>query len=44
MSYLVCDQCGGSYELQPGESPDDFTNKCECSGNAGVLLRKRIMN
>ena len=33
MSYLVCDQCGGYYELQPGESPDDFKNKCECGGH-----------
>jgi hypothetical protein len=33
MSYLVCDKCGGYYELQPGESPDDFTDKCECSGH-----------
>ena len=32
MSYLVCDKCGGYYELQPGESPDDFTDKCECGG------------
>jgi hypothetical protein len=33
MSYLVCDQCGGYYELQPGESPDDFKDTCECGGN-----------
>jgi hypothetical protein len=33
MSYLVCDKCGGYYELQPGESPDDFTDKCECGGH-----------
>jgi hypothetical protein len=29
--YLVCDKCGGYYELQPGESPEDY-EQCECSG------------
>lgn len=33
MSYIVCDKCGGYYELQPGESPEDFESKCECKGN-----------
>ncbi|MCZ3365611.1 MULTISPECIES: zinc ribbon domain-containing protein [Methanobacterium] len=32
MSYIICDKCGGYYELQPGESPDDFDSKCECGG------------
>ena len=32
MSYLVCDKCGSYYELQPGESQDDFTDECECGG------------
>jgi hypothetical protein len=32
MSYLVCDKCGGHYELQPGESPEDFDLSCECGG------------
>ena len=32
MSYLVCDKCGSYYELQPGESPEDFTDQCECGG------------
>ena len=31
--YLVCDKCNEYYKLQPGESPYDFTNKCECGGN-----------
>ena len=31
--YLVCDTCGGYYQLQPGESPDDFDDECECGGN-----------
>ena len=31
--YLICDKCGGYYELQPGECPGDFTDKCECGGH-----------
>ncbi len=31
IGYLVCDICGGYYELQPGESPNDF-GSCECGG------------
>jgi len=30
--YLVCESCGGYYKLQPGESPDDFSDTCECGG------------
>ena len=30
--YLVCDKCGGYYQLQPGEFPDDFRDVCECGG------------
>ena len=30
MTYLCCDRCGKCYELQPGESPDDFDNTCDC--------------
>lgn len=32
MGYLQCDKCGGYYELQEGESPDDFSDTCECGG------------
>jgi hypothetical protein len=32
MGYLICENCGGYYELQPGESPDDFTDVCACGG------------
>lgn len=32
MGYLVCDECKGYYKLQPGESPDDFSDECECGG------------
>ncbi|HII83962.1 MAG TPA: hypothetical protein HA271_03790 [Methanobacterium subterraneum] len=28
--YLVCEKCYGYYQLQPGESPDDFSDTCEC--------------
>jgi len=30
--YLVCDKCNEYYKLQSGESPDDFTDECECGG------------
>lgn len=33
MSYLICTECWGYYELQPGEKPEDFNDKCECGGN-----------
>jgi|GEM_PF-1375839 hypothetical protein len=32
MGYLKCNKCGGYYELQPGENPSDFSNKCQCGG------------
>nr|WP_319374789.1 hypothetical protein [uncultured Methanobacterium sp.] len=32
MGYLICDKCGGYYELQPGEKPEDFSDECECGG------------
>lgn len=30
--YLVCDKCGAYYELKESESPDDFTDECDCGG------------
>jgi hypothetical protein len=30
--YLVCDSCHGSYELQDGENPEDYSSQCECGG------------
>ena len=30
--FLVCDKCDGYYELQPDESPNDFSGECECGG------------
>ena len=31
MGYLICEKCGGYYELQSGERPEDF-DKCNCGG------------
>lgn len=31
MGYLKCKSCGGRYDLEPGESPDDFV-RCQCGG------------
>lgn len=33
MGYLICDSCHGYYELEDGESPENFSSKCECGGN-----------
>lgn len=30
--YLICNQCGGYFEIQEGESPDDYDRTCECGG------------
>lgn len=32
MTYLICENCGGYYELQEGEKAEDFSDECECSG------------
>jgi hypothetical protein len=32
MPYLICDRCNGYYELQEGESKEDF-QECQCGGN-----------
>ena len=32
MDYLICDKCEGYYELQSGESPEDFDLSCDCGG------------
>ncbi len=37
MGYLICRECNGYYELQPGEKPQDFTNECECGGELVYL-------
>jgi len=30
--YLVCNKCNRYYELQVDESPEDFSDQCECGG------------
>lgn len=30
--FLVCKKCGYFYQLQPGESADDYIEQCECGG------------
>jgi len=32
MGYLICNKCKNYYELQPGESPEDFELNCSCGG------------
>ena len=34
--YLICEKCNGYYELQEGESLEDFET-CECGGNLKFL-------
>jgi uncharacterized Tic20 family protein len=36
MSYLICEKCEGHYELQEGESEEDFVN-CECGGKLNYV-------
>jgi hypothetical protein len=31
--YMVCDECGKHYNLQPGELPEDYKDKYNCGGN-----------
>ena len=32
MPYLICEDCGNYYELEEGESPEDFQLECNCGG------------
>jgi hypothetical protein len=32
LGYLICDKCKGYYELQHGESPENFSDICKCGG------------
>ncbi len=32
MTYLICERCGGYYQLQEGERVEDFSDECECGG------------
>ena len=35
--YLICKKCERYYKLQYGESPGDFSDKCECGGKLGFV-------
>jgi ribosomal protein L40E len=37
--YLVCNRCGGYYELQPDESPGEFNGECSCGGKLQHKLK-----
>jgi len=39
MGYLKCKECSGIYELQEGESPDDF-DVCYCGGEIEYHLSR----
>lgn len=43
MAYVICEKCGGYYELQEGESSDDF-DSCHCGGNLSYVrsIQKEI--
>lgn len=42
MDYIICEECGGYYELQSGESADDFEN-CQCGGNLKLVEDSFLM-
>ena len=42
MPYLVCDSCKGYYELQEGESIQDFL-RCSCGGNLTYIEKLQDM-
>jgi hypothetical protein len=39
MGYLVCKDCGNYYELQPGETANDY-DRCQCGGK--LIYRKNL--
>lgn len=39
MRYMKCKECGGVYELQEGESPEDF-DVCYCGGEIEYHLSR----
>ncbi len=41
MGYLICKDCGGYYELQPGETANEF-DRCQCGGK--LIYRKYLNN
>lgn len=41
--YLVCQKCGGYYQLEPGEFPDNF-DKCQCGGELEYMENIEDLN
>jgi len=41
MPYLICGQCGAYYELEKGESPQDFELLCDCGGKLEYYPNKK---
>ncbi len=41
MGYLICDKCNLKYQLQPDESPDDFSG-CSCGGNLHYVKKSDL--
>lgn len=37
---LICQNCGSYYELEKGESPNDFSDECECGGKLKYQLKQ----
>jgi len=42
MPYVICEKCNGYYELQKGESLNDF-ERCTCGGNLSYLESLNIV-
>lgn len=40
MPYLICNHCDSYYELENGESPEDFDLQCECGGQFEYYAHK----
>ena len=36
MGYLICESCGGYYELGEGELPEDF-ERCQCGSKLNYV-------
>jgi hypothetical protein len=43
MKYLKCKSCGGYYELEPEEAPEDF-EICQCGGKLEFYDDRRFEN
>ena len=43
MGYLICEKCGGYYELQEGEHQEDFES-CECGGHIKYVKNIKNLN